>query len=169
MLRLAGREGDGAIINWLGADDVATVAPIVHAGGDDKEIVARIFVAPTTDTDMVRGMGRYAIAAYLNVPGVRRVPPVARAGRACCSRCGTHWAAGDRKAALAAIPDEVVDALIVHGSPEECREHIGRYVDNGVTCPALAVLPFGLDPVQAARDLAPDRLTGAVPPPVRAR
>jgi hypothetical protein len=66
-----------------------------------------------------------------------------------------HWAAGDRKAALAAIPDEVVDALIVHGSPEECREHIGRYVENGVTCPALAVLPFGLDPVQAARDLAP--------------
>ena len=25
MLRLAGREGDGAIINWLGADDVTTV------------------------------------------------------------------------------------------------------------------------------------------------
>ncbi len=31
MLRLAGREGDGAIINWLSADDVSTVAPIVQA------------------------------------------------------------------------------------------------------------------------------------------
>src|ERR671916_2071807 len=29
MLRLAGRDGDGAIINWLSADDVSTVAPIV--------------------------------------------------------------------------------------------------------------------------------------------
>ena len=29
MLKLAGREGDGAIINWLSADDVRTVAPIV--------------------------------------------------------------------------------------------------------------------------------------------
>src|SRR4029453_18311210 len=70
MLRLAGREGDGAIINWLAAEDVATVAPIVHAaaGGEPREVVARIFVAPTDDADRVRGMGRFAIAAYLNVP-----------------------------------------------------------------------------------------------------
>ena len=35
MLRLAGREADGAIINWLSADDVTTVAGVVHdaAGG----------------------------------------------------------------------------------------------------------------------------------------
>ena len=68
MLRLAGREGDGAIVNWLSADDVRTVAPHVHAGGEGKEVVARIFVAPSTDTDTVRAMGRFAIAAYLNVP-----------------------------------------------------------------------------------------------------
>ncbi len=46
MLRLAGREADGAIINWLAADDVPKVAPYVHQGGPDKEIVARIFVCP---------------------------------------------------------------------------------------------------------------------------
>src|SRR3546814_16891854 len=70
MLKPAGREGDGAIINWLGADDVAKVAPIVQGAGDGsaKEVVARIFVAPTDDADTVRAMGRYAIAAYLNVP-----------------------------------------------------------------------------------------------------
>src|SRR5690606_9229186 len=68
MLRLAGKEGDGAIVNWLGADDVTTVAPYVHEGGADKEVVARIFVAPTTDRDLVMNLGRYAIAAYLNVP-----------------------------------------------------------------------------------------------------
>jgi alkanesulfonate monooxygenase SsuD/methylene tetrahydromethanopterin reductase-like flavin-dependent oxidoreductase (luciferase family) len=67
-----------------------------------------------------------------------------------------HWKAGDRKAALEAIPDQVVDELIVHGSPEACREHIQRYVANGVTTPALAILPFpGVDPRQAIRDLAP--------------
>ena len=49
MLRLAGSEGDGAIINWLSADDVATVAPYVHVGGPGKEIVARIFVCPSTE------------------------------------------------------------------------------------------------------------------------
>src|SRR5918996_2121438 len=50
MLRLAGRESDGAIVNWLSAEDVATVAPIVQkAGGGDKEVVARIFVCPSDD------------------------------------------------------------------------------------------------------------------------
>jgi hypothetical protein len=33
MLRLAGREADGAILNWLSADDVARVAPIVQQAG----------------------------------------------------------------------------------------------------------------------------------------
>src|SRR5439155_8824441 len=64
MLKLAGTEGDGAIINWLSADDVKTVAPYV--GG--KEIVARIFVCPSEDADTVRNFGRFAVAAYLNVP-----------------------------------------------------------------------------------------------------
>jgi probable F420-dependent oxidoreductase len=156
MLRLAGREGDGAIINWLSADDVATVAPIVQDAGDGtpREVVARIFVAPSDDADTVRGMGRFAIAAYLNVPVYAAFHEWLGRG----DRLGEMWRLwkeGDRKAALAAIPDSVVDELIVWGSPEKCREHVQRYVDNGVTTPALALLPFGFDQRQALRDLAP--------------
>ena len=66
-----------------------------------------------------------------------------------------RWEAGDRKGAVASIPDEVVDSLLVHGSPTECRAHVQRYVDSGVTTPALALMPFGCDPRQASRDLAP--------------
>ena len=166
MLRLAGREGDGAIVNWLSADDVATVAPIVRraaeaaegkAGapaGAPPEIAARIFVAPSDDADTVRGMGRFAIAAYLNVPVYAAFHEWL--GRS--EQLGDMWRLwkkGDRKDALAAIPDEVVDELIVWGKPEQCREHIQRYVDNGVSTPALALLPFGYDQRQAIRDLAP--------------
>ena len=154
MLRLAGREGDGAIINWLGADDVTQVVPHVHAGGAGKEVVARIFVAPTTDADTVRAMGRFAIAAYLTVPVYAEFHRWLGRGEV-LQPMWDHWAAGDRKAALAAIPDSLVDELIVHGSPEACREQIDRYVANGVTCPALALLPFGIDTQQAIRDLAP--------------
>ncbi len=156
MLRLAGREGDGAIVNWLSATDVATVAPIVHdaAGGAPREIVARIFVAPSDDADRVRAMGRFAIAAYLNVPVYAAFHEWLGRG----DRLGEMWRLwkeGDRRAAAAAIPDSVVDELIVWGSPEACREHVQRYVDNGVTTPALALMPFGIDPAQAVRDLAP--------------
>jgi alkanesulfonate monooxygenase SsuD/methylene tetrahydromethanopterin reductase-like flavin-dependent oxidoreductase (luciferase family) len=66
------------------------------------------------------------------------------------------WAAGDRKGALAAIPDSLVDELIVHGSYEECRKQIGRYFDNGVTTTSLAVMPLApFDYWEAVRELAP--------------
>lgn len=156
MLRLAGREGDGAIINWLSAEDVTTVAPIVHAaaGGTPREVVARIFVAPTEDRDVVMAMGRYAIAAYLTVPVYAAFHEWLGRGERLAGMWRL-WKDGDRKAALDAIPDDVVDELIVWGSPEACREHIGRYVVNGVTTPAIAILPFGIDARQAIRDLAP--------------
>lgn len=151
MLRMAGREADGAIINWLSAEDVAQVVPEVGAG---KEIVARIFVCPSEDAETVRAMGRFAIAAYLNVPVYAAFHEWLGRGDQ-LKGMWEAWKAGDRKAATAAIPDSVVDELIVHGSPEACKEHIGRYVANGVTTPALAVLPFGVDQRQAIRDLAP--------------
>ena len=156
MLKLAGREADGAIINWLSADDVSRVAPIVKAAGDgsEKEIVARIFVCPSTDAETVRGMAKFAIAAYLNVPVYAAFHEWLGRGEE-LKAMWEAWKGGDRKAALAAIPDSLVDELIVHGSPEACREHIGRYFDNGVTTAALAIMPFGIDQRQAVRDLAP--------------
>ena len=151
MLRMAGREADGAIINWLSADDVKQVVPEV---GEGKEIVARIFVCPSEDTDTVRAMGRFAIAAYLNVPVYAAFHEWLGRGDQ-LKGMWEAWQAGDRKAATAAIPDSVVDELIVHGSPQACKEHIARYIENGVTTPALALLPFGIDARQAMRDLAP--------------
>jgi probable F420-dependent oxidoreductase len=151
MLHLAGREADGAVINWLGADDVPKVVAEVGPG---KEIVARIFVCPSEDATTVRAIGRRLVAAYLNVPvyaafheWLGRGPLLEGMWKA--------WKAGDRKLALDEIPDEVVDALIIHGSPAEVRATVKRYMDNGVTTPALAVIPIGVELRQAIRDLAP--------------
>jgi probable F420-dependent oxidoreductase len=154
MLRLAGRLADGAILNWLSADDVKTVAPIVKQFGEDKEIVARLFVCPNPDADAVRRMARMACAAYLNV-GVYAAfhDWLGRGAQLAASR--SAWQAGDRKRALVEIPDEVVDQLVIHGPPEACREHIARYVENGVDTPVLMIMPLGMDLRQAMRDLAP--------------
>jgi probable F420-dependent oxidoreductase len=151
MLHLAGNESDGAIINWLSADDVKKVAPEV---GEGKEVVARIFVCPSEDAQTVRNFGRFAINSYLNVPVYAKFHEWLGRGPQ-LEEMWAQWKGGDRKAALAAIPDEVVDDLIVHGSPAECREKIQRYVDNGVTTPALAIMPFGIDTMDAIRKLAP--------------
>ncbi len=155
MLRLAGAEGDGAIVNWLSAEDVATVAPHVHQGGEGKEIVARVFVIPTADADAARQTARFAIAAYLNVPVYAAFHGWLGRGER-LQGMWDAWAAGDRKAALAAIPDDVVDELVVHGPPEACREHIDRYHANGVTTTAIALLGVpGVDTAEAIRQLAP--------------
>lgn len=154
MLRMAGREADGAIINWLSAEDVATVIPHVHEQGDGKQIAARIFVLPVDDADFARSVGRRAIAAYLNVPVYRafhewlgRTPALQGMWDA--------WEAGDRAAAVEAIPDEVVDDLLVWGSPEVCRAKIQAYVDKGVTIPVLApfIGPDGV--IDVVRSLGP--------------
>ena len=155
MLRLAGREADGAITNWLAPEDVPRIAGYVHDGGPGKEIVARIFVAPTPDREAARAVGRFALAAYLTVPVYRAFHDWL--GRTELMRpMQEAWAAGDRKGALEVIPDELVDALIVHGSAGECRDRIGAYVDAGITTPVLAVLPVGIDIATAIRELAPE-------------
>ncbi len=135
MLRLAGREGDGAIINWLSADDVKTVAPHV---GADKEIVARIFVFPVDDAATARAIGKRAIASYLTVPVYAAFHEWLGRGDE-LKDLWRLWKEGDRKAAAASIPDHVVDELFVWGSPQACKEHIARYMENGVTTPAPAV------------------------------
>jgi probable F420-dependent oxidoreductase len=154
MLRLAGREGDGAILNWLSAEDVRTVVPHV---GEGKEIVARIFVLPTEDRDVVRAVGRRSIAAYLNVPVYAAFHEWLGRGEM-LRPMWDAWNAGDRAAATDAIPDELVDALVVHGSPADCRAHLARYVENGVTTPAPMILGSLDDTRRMIRALAPQRL-----------
>ena len=114
MLKLAGREGDGAIINWLSADDVKTVVPHV---GADKEIVARIFVFPIDDAGMARAVGKRAIASYLTVPVYAAFHEWLGRGDE-LKDLWRLWKEGDRKAAADSIPDHVVDELLVWGKPE---------------------------------------------------
>jgi probable F420-dependent oxidoreductase len=151
MLKLAGSEGDGAIVNWLSADDVRTVAPFVNG----KELAARIFVLPSEDRDAVRFIARRMIATYLNVPVYAAFHDWLGRGEM-LAPMWEKWQAGDRKGATEAIPDELIDQLIVHGSPEACRNHVQRYVDNGVTTPAPAILAGPDDTRRLIRALAPN-------------
>ncbi len=162
MLRLAAREADGAITNWLAPDDVPKVVAELGPQGAGKELAARIFVCPTGDTAYARWLGRRLISTYLNVPVYAHFHRWLGRGEA-LGAMWEAWAAGDYKAANAAVPDEVVDELVVHGTPEQCRARLERYVQSGITTPILALLPteptgqgsVRVASAQALRDLAP--------------
>jgi alkanesulfonate monooxygenase SsuD/methylene tetrahydromethanopterin reductase-like flavin-dependent oxidoreductase (luciferase family) len=137
MLRLAGREADGAILNWLAASDVPQC---LDAIGTDTETVARIFVCATEDTDHARSVGRRLISAYLTVPAYAAFHDWLGRGEV-LRPMHEAWAAGDRAGAAKAIPDEVVDELVLHGSPESVRTQVQAFVEAGLTTPVIALLP----------------------------
>ncbi|MFC4144732.1 LLM class F420-dependent oxidoreductase [Micromonospora mangrovi] len=140
MLRLAAAEADGVILNWLAAQDVPRAVAELGDRRPGFEVVARIFVCPTEDAGHARALGRRLIAGYLTVPAYAAFHRWL--GReASLGPMWAAWAAGDRRGAAAAVPDEVVDALVLHGSPEHCAAQVRRYADAGVDVPVMALLP----------------------------
>jgi probable F420-dependent oxidoreductase len=170
MLAVAGQVGDGAVLNWLAPDDVPRCVAVVREAArkaardpDSIEITARVFVHVdpiTTETDT---LARRHITSYLNVPVYRafhewlgRTDALAGMWQA--------WERGDRRGALAAIPERVVDDLLLRGSPDAIRARIRRYLDAGIDTVFLALQSSEPDPqrrrevqLDAMRALAPAR------------
>ena len=168
MLQVAGEVADGVILNWLAVEDVPRVVAVVReaaarAGRDPAavEITARLLVnvdPPGPEADV--GVRRH-VTAYLNVP-------VYRAYQEWLGRAGTlapmwqAWERGDRKGAVAAVPERVMADLIVRGSMDDIRAHVQRYFDAGLDTAFLQVSTLEPDPgrrrqllLDALRALAP--------------
>ncbi|HEU4427713.1 MAG TPA: LLM class F420-dependent oxidoreductase [Myxococcota bacterium] len=154
MLALAGREGDGAILNFVTPEEAARCAPLVREHGAHKEIAARIFVCPTTDAEAVRRIARFSLAVYLAAPAYRAQQEWL--GNAhLLKESWDRLAAGDFRGARAALRDEVVDRYYIHGPAEYCRERIAAYHEAGVDTPIIGLIEPPMDPREAARLLAP--------------
>ena len=171
MLNVAGEVGDGAIINWLSAEDcrksVAVVREAATNAGRDPgsiEITARLMVnidPPGPEGDLGR---RRLINAYLNVPVYRAFHEWLGRGEA-LKGMWDAWEGGDRKGAVAAIPERVVSDLVVHGTAEERNAHVRRYLDAGVDTVFLNWFSVDPDPavrreltLKAMREMAPSAL-----------
>jgi probable F420-dependent oxidoreductase len=159
MLQVAGEVGDGVILNWLAAADVPRAVAVVReaatrAGRDPAAVAvtARLLVSvdpPGPEADVAV---RRQITAYLNVPVYRayqewlgRAPELTPMWQA--------WERGDRKAAVAAVPERVMGDLIVRGSMAEIRAHVQRYLDAGIDTAFLQVSTLETDPARRRRIL----------------
>ena len=146
MLRLAGSEGDGVIINWLTPDDVPKVVAVAkdaaRAAGRDAdalEVVCRIMVLPTENEELARFVARRAVAGYLTTPvygGFHAWLGRGEALRPMQKACD----AGDRKAATELAPEELIEGIFVTGGVQSCLDQIEEYCRNGVTLPVLNLM-----------------------------
>lgn len=154
MLRVAGEVGDGVILNWLSAEDVPKSVAVVReaarqAGRDPAavEITARLLInvdppGPASDLAV-----RRHVTAYLNVPVYRAFQEWL--GRAeALEPMWEAWRTGDRRAAVSAVPEKVMNDLIIRGSMDEMRAHVDRYLDAGIDTAFLAISTVEQDPAR---------------------
>jgi probable F420-dependent oxidoreductase len=170
MVRQAVRISDGIITNWLSAPDVRKVAEVVRdeARQCEKdpgsvEIACRIFVCPTQEPERAREMFKRAVTAYLNVPVYRRFQEWLGRDEV-LHEMHVRWDIGDRKGALAAVPDRTVEELAIIGTAAQCRQGIQAYIDNGVTIPIIRLMNLETEPdkkhaetLRQVQDAAPAR------------
>jgi len=69
------------------------------------------------------------------------------------------WLKGDREGAARVVPDELIEAMGVAGTPEECRERVEAYRRSGIALPIISPLSGGpqgkVGVVEAIRACAP--------------
>jgi 5,10-methylenetetrahydromethanopterin reductase len=151
MLRLAGRLADGI---FLGLTPLETIPALIdqvraaadEAGRDPNEVVIAMQVRTclSEDPDCARAGARASLPLYLSFPGYARHFRSLGYG-AVIEAVQAAWARGDRAQAAAAIPDELVDRVAVHGSAEQCRAGLERFRAAGLDLPIASIRPAGED------------------------
>ncbi len=139
MLEAAAEFSDGVILNLFPKDALPKMMQHIKIGAEragkrleDLEIVCRHQVVVTDDRDKARQLIRKSFAPYYATPvynkflawcGYEEVAAAIREG----------WAAKDRAKTTGALDDQLVDAIGILGSMEECHARIREYAEMGIT------------------------------------
>jgi len=157
MLRLAGEVADGVLLNYLPASHVAWSVEQVRAGEAAAErpagscAVYAYVHAGVADHDAALPQGRRDLFSYAVVDAYAASFTRAGFGQVVDEVRERH-ASGDRDAALAAVSDDMVDAIDVVGDADRVRSTIADYASAGVDHPVLMPLPWGDDRRQVIDD-----------------
>lgn len=147
MLRLAARISDGVILNFCSPAEVAAHAQMLRGirreerGEDERpfEIHAGLWVAVGDDVELARRRLRMQVAPYVQVPAYGAALE-ALAGSDAVERTRAAWGEGGRGQAAAALPEEVVDALLVSGGHAQIARRLRQFSDAG--CDGVRLTPL---------------------------
>jgi probable F420-dependent oxidoreductase len=135
MLELAVERASGAFTNFLPLGGLSKVTAQLQGAPDGFELLCRFFCLPG-EREAVEPLARFMFSSYITVPvyaafyrwlgyGERIEPMI------------TAWEAGDRQAAAAAAPWDLIEEMFIFGTPEEMSARIGAFVAGGITLPIL--------------------------------
>jgi alkanesulfonate monooxygenase SsuD/methylene tetrahydromethanopterin reductase-like flavin-dependent oxidoreductase (luciferase family) len=93
---------------------------------------------------MIRACGEIAQGVILTRSSLKTGTEV-RAHLSEGARAAGAWSRGDRRAALAAVSDAMVDATSIAGTPEDCRRQLQAYRDSGIDVPIISPFARGSD------------------------
>jgi probable F420-dependent oxidoreductase len=135
MLELAVERASGAFTNFLPLGGLPKVAAQLESAPESFELLCRFFCLPG-EREAVEPLARFMFSSYITVPVYaafyrwlgygEQIEPMISA-----------WEAGDRQAAAAAAPWELIEEMFIFGSPAEMKERIDSFVAGGITLPIL--------------------------------
>jgi alkanesulfonate monooxygenase SsuD/methylene tetrahydromethanopterin reductase-like flavin-dependent oxidoreductase (luciferase family) len=155
MLRLAGEQADGVLLNYLPASHVPWCVKQVRQGGN-ATIYANVHVG-IGDRGVAAPQARYDLFSYAVVDAYARSFTRAGFGEDVQAIRTAHLA-GDRAAALAAVSDDMIDAINVVGDQALVASTIDAYRRAGVDVPVVFPLTWGA----AGNDVLDSTLQAAI-------
>jgi probable F420-dependent oxidoreductase len=135
MLELAVERAQGAFTNFLPLGGLPKVTAQLQSAPAEFELLCRFFCIPG-EREQVEPLARFMFSSYITVPVYTafyrwlgygdQIDPMVAA-----------WEAGDRQAAAAAAPWELIEDMFLFGTPEQMKQRLAAFVDGGVTLPIL--------------------------------
>jgi 5,10-methylenetetrahydromethanopterin reductase len=155
MVRLAGEIADGVIFNFFpparineALGEIAEGAR--RAGRDTREVAPTLFATAfiSGDLEAARKPARTLLSRYCAMPFYGNM--LARAGFE-REIAGIRAAAGDAKAALAAVTEDMIDSTLLVGPEERVRARLAQLVAPGIEWVIVFINPVGEDRASAVR------------------
>lgn len=151
MARLAGEIADGVILNWVVPERVRLLLTHIEAGmskaGRTKRplVASVVWAAVNEDTPELRRWLKSSLSGYMLA-----MEPYRRAIRdngfaAAVAQLEAAKARGDREGARDAVPDELIEQMVMFGPRERVQAGLACLVDSGIE--RLLIMP-----VAAAKD-----------------
>jgi probable F420-dependent oxidoreductase len=159
MLQVCGEIAQGVIMTWStldagrrAADNIAIGAQRAGRQPEEIDIATLLPCNVTPDRQQAFDAMRAAVGFYGGFfPRYNRL--IAESGfPAAAAAIKAAWQQGGREAAARVVPDELIAAIGIAGTPTECRERVEAYRRSGINLPIISPRLSGPDPKQQVID-----------------